>query len=257
MKGELATLVRLCTHWLLALLVATMVIFSTAFTQFTWYGYTLWLPWLSDTSLAASVFLHLATVLTPEGVDLVVLSPMAAFAAQVLVAFWIAFLLTLPFGVWRLLRYLAPALRPSEMRALYYVCGSVSILLAAGVYFSYAVISPYTISILYTFTAPLGVTPLLGVSELISTFMALTLTTALMFTVPVAMVLLTWLGLLSARWWRDHARYAIVGFLAVSAIITPDGTGVSMVLLTAPVSVLYGIGIIVSTRVERQGTLFT
>jgi len=258
MKAELTLLVRLLTRWILALVFVTLFLFSGSFAWVSWREFSLWLPVLSQsTSLASQFFLHLASTLTPAGVELVVISPAAAFTAQVLVAFWLAFLVTLPFALWGLLRYLTPALRPSERRGLYFVTGSLVVLLAAGMYFSYAVVSPYTIKVLYTFTTPLGVTPLLGVSELIATFVALTLTTAIMFTVPVGMVLLTWLRLLPARFWREHARYAVVGFLVMSAIITPDGTGVSMLLLSAPVTVLYGVGIIVSTRVERTVVLET
>lgn len=254
MKSELALLARLLTYWLTTLAVATIVLFSVTLQPVSWGGLTLWLPQAGDASLAALAFLHLASVLTPAGVELVVLSPTAAFAAQVLVAFGLAFLLTLPGVLVGLVRYLTPALRASERRAVYLIGSALLALLAAGVYFSYAVISPYTIKVLYTFTTPLGVTPLLGVSEMIATFTALTITTALLFSVPVGMVLLTWMRLLPAAWWWGNARYALVGFLVLSAIITPDGTGVSMLLLTAPVSVLYGVGIIVSTKVE-QATL--
>lgn len=252
MYAELTTLVRLLTRWTIVLFVVTIGFVTISVQPVDWYGVTLWQPAFEGTALAALMFIHLATVLTPPGVELVVLSPMAAFAAQIWIAFWLAVLVTLPFLFISVYRYLAPALLQTERRALVLVGCSLIGLLLLGVAFSYTLLSPYTIYILYTFTAAIGVTPLLGVSELIATFMALTLTTAILFTVPVGMVLLTWVGLLSSTWWREHARYAIVGFLCLSAIITPDGTGVSMLLLSVPVTVLYSLGMIVSTRVDRR-----
>ena len=252
MKAEITVLIRMLTRWLLQVVLLTIFMFSATIAPYDILGYTLWLPAVTDTSLASLIFIHLSKALTPSGVDLVVISPSAAFAAQVLVAFWLALLVSLPFLLWGLLRYLAPALRTTERRGLWYATGALTTLIAAGVYFSYAVVSPYTIKVLYTFTTPLGVTPLLGVSELIATFAALTLVTSTMFTVPVGMVLLTRIGLLEASWWRENARYAVLGFLIISAIITPDGTGVSMLLLSAPVTVLYGVGMIISTRVEQR-----
>lgn len=255
MKQELTLLIRLLTRWLVSLALLTMAVFSLSLAPFIWRGVELWRPVFADPALAAQVFLHLAYILTPPGVELVVVSPTAAFAAQVQIAFWLALLISLPFLVWSMLQYLRPALDRAEQRWVSLTLLALVALCYLGVYFSYAIVSPYTIYILYTFVTPLAVTPLLGVSELIATFVALTLTTAIAFTIPVGMVLLTRLGVISAQWWRAHARYALIGFLVVSAIITPDGTGVSMLLLSAPVSVLYGLGLVVSARVERVNHL--
>lgn len=243
---------RLLTRWLVLVTVVTLFIFSARFTVFNYHGYTFPLPTTAGDSYAVTAFTHLAHVLTPAGVPLVVVSPSAAFAALVLVAFLLGMAVTLPILLWQLVRYLAPALTQVERQNLRWFSAALLVLLAAGGYFSYAVVSPFTIRILYTFTEPIGVEPLLGVSELIATFLALTITTAVAFTVPVAMVLLTKIGLLSAAWWRQQSRYAVLGFLIVSAIITPDGTGVSMLLLAAPVTVLYGAGALVCGRLEQR-----
>lgn len=250
MKQELTLLLRLLTRWLVALVLATAAVFSLTLTPIEWRGIEVWLPVMADTALAAQVFLHLASTMTPDGVELVVISPTAAFVAQVQIAFAVAVLITLPYLVWSMVRYLGPALDRAERQWIASTLLALVGLFYLGVYFSYAVVSPYTIKILYTFVTPLSVTPLLGVSELIATFLALTLTTALAFTIPVGMVILTRLGVISAQWWRAHTHYALIGFLVVSAIITPDGTGVSMLLLSAPVSVLYGLGLFISARIE-------
>ncbi len=56
------------------------------------------------------------------------------------------------------------------------------------------------------------------------------------------MISLTFLGIIPSIFWREKWRYALLTFLLFSAIITPDGSGVSMMLLSLPLSGLYAVG---------------
>lgn len=121
-----------------------------------------------------------------------------------------------------------------------------------GVVFAYMYIAPAMFDILYAMTGSIGVTPMLEVGEFIGIIMALLFTTGVAFTVPVFMVLLTFLGVVRSSFWVKNAKFAFIFLLVVSAIITPDGSGVSMLLLSFPVSFLYGAGAFTSYGIEKS-----
>lgn len=249
--NEISKFLGTITDWVLLLIVFTLFFFTCNVETVTVFGRVTTLPVPSDISFAADFFTLLVTNVAPVSIPLVVTSPMAAFVVQFKLAFLLAIFFTFPVFLLRLLSYLAPALYQHERRLLYALIAPATLLFFLGGYFAYAYLAPATFTILYTFTAPIGAVPLLGVNEFIGLTLALLLMSGIMFTLPVFMVLLTALRALRASFWWQNFRYAFVFFLIVSAIITPDGSGVSMVLLSLPVSALYGSGALVCTTVER------
>jgi sec-independent protein translocase protein TatC len=59
-------------------------------------------------------------------------------------------------------------------------------------------------------------------------------------------------GLVDAKFWRRNLRYAIVGIVIFGAVITPDGSGVTMWFVSLPMIALYFVGMIIAERQERQ-----
>lgn len=190
----------------------------------------------------------------PEGVALIVTGPLTAFVAQVKVALLLAFAGALPFILFQLISYLRPALYGREARFLALSIVPAVVLFFTGALFSYFFIVPKTFAVLYGFAENLGATTFISVGEFVGLAAALILMSGLAFMVPVVMVLLTAVRIVPARMWAANWRFATIGFLILSAIITPDGSGISMVLLALPVSALYGAGAVVSTQIEKQTT---
>lgn len=253
MLQEIQIFFKTILDWLLLLAIFTVFFFSFNVETVSLFGRAVLLPVPSDPSFAAEFFTMLVRDIAPAGIPLVVTSPMAAFIVQVKLAFLLAAVFTFPVFLYRLLAYLAPALYTHELRLIYRIIVPISLLFFAGVYFAYATVAPVTLQILYGFAESIGVISLLGVTEFVGVVTALALTTGAAFTLPVFMVFATALGVVGASFWFRNARYALVSFLVVSAIITPDGSGVSMMLLALPVSGLYGLGALVCHRIERAG----
>ncbi len=59
-------------------------------------------------------------------------------------------------------------------------------------------------------------------------------------------------GMVDSNFWRKNIRYAIVIIVIFGAIITPDGSGVTMWFIAGPMIALYGIGMAVIERKERK-----
>jgi len=59
-------------------------------------------------------------------------------------------------------------------------------------------------------------------------------------------------GAVEADFWRKNIRYAIVVIVIFGAVITPDGSGVTMWFIAGPMIALYVAGMIVIERKERK-----
>jgi len=195
-------------------------------------------------SFAMRVFLSAKESLIPAGVPVVALGPMSSFVAPIMMAFLLALLATFPFGIRSIVRFLRPALRPNERKALStYIIPSLA-LFYAGAALAYFIIIPQTFAILYSFAAPMGVAPLFALDDFISSVFFLTISVGLAFLLPIVMAASSRIGLVQPGFWIRHWRGAIAFSIIFSAIITPDGSGITMVFLSVPLIVLYGVGAI-------------
>lgn len=215
-------------------------------------------PWFFSLFLAAAVVFSLPVstgqtpaqilidrfrrdLLNPE-IQLVVLAPTEAFVSQAGVSLLLAFLITLPLLIIRVYGYVSPALRRPERRTLTRAGLTSGLLFLAGTVFGYIMVVPVTLKVLYAFAGPLNVQQLLSLSGFIGLITGSIFISGLIFQIPVSMFLLTKIGLVRAREWRRHWRAAVIAFLIFTAMITPDGSGVTMLLLAGPLIGLYCFG---------------
>src|SRR3569623_205985 len=190
--------------------------------------------------------------LIPAGATLAVTNPLDPFLTQATIAASLALAILIPLACIEAWIFIAPALLPRE-RAVFGVGLLSALLLAAsGAAFAYFVLVPLMVGELYAFL-PGGVGAYFSLSSVVSLVTGFMVGCALMFLLPLVMALLTLMGLVPARVWREYARVAVLLVLVASAIITPDGSGVGMILLSAPVCALYGAGYAASAYAGRAG----
>jgi sec-independent protein translocase protein TatC len=59
-------------------------------------------------------------------------------------------------------------------------------------------------------------------------------------------------GMIDTDFWRKNIRYAIVIIVIFGAVITPDGSGVTMWFIAGPMIALYFAGMFIIERKERK-----
>jgi len=244
--AELKLLVRSFVRWIAVVAIVAAIFFAIGFEKRTLLGVTVHVPVVTMHSIAAIVFEKMAHDLVPASVQLVVTNPLDAFIIETEIAFVLTFALLLPFLIYAIARYISPALYRYERQSLFFVVLPSIVLFFGGVLFSYIYIIPNTFAFLYLYVPSIGATPLFLASDFVATTLSLLVSTGVMFQLPIAMILLTFLGIIQASFWRNQWRYAVLAFLVATAIITPDGSGVTMLLLSAPLTLLYGVGLVVS-----------
>ena len=88
-----------------------------------------------------------------------------------------------------------------------------------------------------------GIAQVYRLSEYISFTLLLLLGSVVAFQLPVAILLLGWVGLITPKFLREKRRWAILIMAIIAAIVTPPDV-MSMVLLLGPLWALYEFGIL-------------
>jgi sec-independent protein translocase protein TatC len=72
------------------------------------------------------------------------------------------------------------------------------------------------------------------------------------FQLPIVMYAISVSGIVDSDFWRKNVRYAIVIIVIFGAVVTPDGSGITMWFVSIPMMMLYIAGMIVIERKERK-----
>src|SRR3989454_8498930 len=169
----------------------------------------------------------------------VVLTPWEPVIVQFKVALFLAIVAISPVSTYEFWRFVAPALRPRERRLIVRVSVPVVLLFLAGVVMSFLVVLPFTFSFLYGIAIAMGAQPLLQLQEFLDFILLFSLGFGVAFELPVVMYGLSALGIVGADFWKRHWRLATFAIFFFGAAITPDGSGVTMMLVAIPMLFLY------------------
>ena len=170
---------------------------------------------------------------------------------QLEISLFLGILFGMPMIVYHLGKFIAPGLYPNEKAILIKTAFPATILFAIGCSFAYFIIIPFTIDFLYGFTFAMGVTPYLSLQSFVSFVTLFLLAYGLVFELPIIMVGLTRLGVVQAEFWRDNWRYAFVAMVIFGAVITPDGSGITQLIVAMPMMLLYVIGYLIARYIQK------
>lgn len=238
MKNSIFSELQALQNALLPWLISLTAVFTYAFAGPS--------PW--GRPVSALLIQRVRRDLLPADVALVSLSPADGFVSRVWVSLLLAVVITSPLLIFRLAAFLAPALTPHERHVLAVSAVPMLGLFVAGSVFAYLVIIPATIRFLYDVTRDIGIGQLVSLPSFVGFVGGVVVVVGLLFELPVVIVGTTAVGLVSASFWSRYARHAIIGFLILTAVITPDGTGVTMLVLALPLIALYAIGTVLAKR---------
>lgn len=245
---ELKIFVKHILHWIIYFFGFSLFFFIFGLQKVALFGREYFLPLPTENSFSVAVFNKVRQDLIPPGVQLIATNPMSAFISQIVLSMLLSFLLTTPFFLYQLITYIRPALLPHERKAVLWSLLPVVFLFFFGAAFSYFFLIPATFEILYPFATNIGAIPFFSIDEFVSYVSGLMIAVGLMFLLPLFMVLLSFLGIVKAEFWRRNWRPACLFFLIFSAIITPDGTGITMMMLFIPLAALYFAGYVFANK---------
>ncbi len=171
------------------------------------------------------------------------------FTITVTVCFWAALLASLPFLLFQVYSYILPAFSPNERNVVLPVMLVVPFLFAAGVLFGFEIVLPAAVHFLQGFDSG-SFNELVQANSYYSFSALVMFAMGLIFQVPLFVVAVQRAGIISTRGLRKNRRYAIVVAALVGAAL--PGDAITMILETAPIVVLYEVGILVSALLDRR-----
>jgi sec-independent protein translocase protein TatC len=181
----------------------------------------------------------------PPGGTLIYTDPTEAFVLYIKIALIGGLILASPAVMTQVWLFVAPGLYANEKKwAIPFVLMS-SFFFVIGAAFSHYVVFPLTWKFFVSFTTDI-VTFAPRIEPAFSMYLRLLLAFGLVFEMPTLVLFLARMGVISAGFLMRNFKFAILIMVIVSAVVTPDGGGVSLVAMTGPMIVLYGLSIVLA-----------
>lgn len=202
---------------------------------------------------ANEIYTYIADPLTrylPEGQNMLAVGVISPFLTPFKLSFVLAIYLAMPFLLYQLWKFIAPALYQHEKTLVAPVLFFSSFLFYAGGAFSYYVVFPLVFGFISQ-TAPEGVTVATDIALYLDFVIKMFFAFGMAFEVPVVTALLIISGIVKPEK-LTHARpYVIVGAFVLGMLLTPPDV-ISQTLLAIPVWLLYEVGVVVGTQVRKR-----
>jgi sec-independent protein translocase protein TatC len=113
-----------------------------------------------------------------------------------------------------------------------------TVFFVVGAAFAHYVVFPLTWRFFVGFTTDF-LTFMPRIEPSFSLYLRLVLAFGIVFQLPTLVLFLARMGVLTARFMWKNFKYAVLGIIIISAVITPDGGGVSLVAMSGPLVLLY------------------
>lgn len=178
---------------------------------------------------------------TNDECRLLVLGPLEAFSVRLTVSGYIGLGLAMPVILWQVWQFIAPGLYPQEKRyGLAFVIASF-LLFVLGAALAY-----------WTLPRALAFLQQVGYDEFQSTYrpkeyigfiVKMMIGFGIGFEFPILLIFLQIMGLIDNATLRAGRRYALVGIVALVAVLTPSGDPLSLMALSVPMYLFYEVAI--------------
>lgn len=234
--------------------LATILCMTFSIGIFDFNGYKIPLPYPSPLNNLATQIIHvLQESLLPKNVKLVQVTPQGAFLTQIYVAVLIGIISAVPIMIREMTAFVKPALYQHERATIEKITTPAIGLFAIGCLFSYFVVIPNTLYFLYKYGESIGVSTFFNVSEFIPFVMQFLIAFGLSYQFPLVMWVITLFKIVEPNFWRNNLRYVIIILVVFGAIITPDGSGITMWFIAVPMIFLYVFGMLfIEWKTKRE-----
>ena len=202
---------------------------------------------------ANDIYTYISEPLTrylPEGTSMIATAVASPFLTPFKLSFVLAIYLAMPFLLYQLWRFIAPALYKHERQLVAPLLFFSSFLFYAGGLFAYYVVFPLVFGFLSQ-SAPDGVTIATDISLYLDFVIKMFFAFGMAFEVPIVTLLLIISGMTEPKK-LSHARpYIVVGAFVIGMLLTPPDI-ISQTLLAVPMWLLFELGLIIGAFILKR-----
>jgi sec-independent protein translocase protein TatC len=203
-------------------------------------------------NIAIQITSFMEKMLLPPEVDLIQTAPGQAFFAQVYVSLLTGIIGSIPIIIKEIFGFISPAIgNQTKKIGIINVFLPIVSLCITGIVFSYIVVIPFTLNFLYKYGQAIGVATFLNINDFISFVLQFFLGFGIAFELPIVMYAIALTDIIDTLFWRKNFRYAALVLVIFGAIITPDGSGITMWFVAGPMITLYLLGMVAIERRDK------
>ncbi len=186
----------------------------------------------------------------PNGGSMIAIDPHGTFFIPFKLAFATAFAIAVPYVLYQVWAFVAPGLYQNEKSIVLPLVVSSTALFYLGIAFAYFVVFPLMFQFFAAMT-PEGVAFTPDIASYMSFALSIFFAFGVAFEVPVALVLLTRMGVVSTENIAKNRGYFILGAFVMAMLMTPPDP-FSQIMLALPVCLLFEVGLFFAKKVENQ-----
>lgn len=202
---------------------------------------------------ANEIYTYIAEPLTrylPSDTSMIATAVASPFLTPFKLSFVLAIYIAMPFLLYQLWRFIAPALYSHEKQLIGPVLFFSSFLFYSGGAFAYYVVFPLVFGFLST-TAPEGVTIATDIAAYLDFVIKMFFAFGMAFEVPIVTVLLILTGMVRAEKLAHARPYIVVGAFVIGMLLTPPDI-ISQTLLAVPMWLLFELGLLIGAYVVKK-----
>ncbi len=186
----------------------------------------------------------------PEGSSMISTKPVDPFLIPFKLSLQLAIFLSVPYILYQFWAFVAPGLYKHEKRLVIPLLVSSTLLFYLGMAFAFYVVFPLVFTFLAG-TAPDGIEVATDMGSYLDFVMTLFFAFGIAFEVPIATIILVWMGITTPEKLREKRPFVVVGTFVVGMLLTPPDV-ISQTLLALPMMVLFELGVFFSKGFMRQ-----
>jgi len=186
----------------------------------------------------------------PDGQNMIATGVISPFLAPFKLTLVAAIFVAMPLILYQLWSFVAPGLYKHEKRILMPMVGSSALLFYLGAFFAYMVVFPLIFDFM-KMTTPEGVDMIPDITQYLELVLTLFFAFGIAFEVPIATIILVWMGMTTPDKLTQKRPYVIVGAFCLGMFLTPPDV-ISQTLLALPMWILFEVGVICSRFIGKH-----
>lgn len=176
-------------------------------------------------------------------VDIININVASQFMTHMSTAFWMAVVLSFPYIVYEVWRFIKPALMPNEKQNVSKAFLFSTLMFFIGCTIGYCVVFPLTFRFLTQYTLGNVIENQINLNSYINMFLLLIFVMGVVFELPLLAWVLSKLGLINKAFLKKYKSYAVLALLVLAAVITPSGDPFTLAVVFLPLYLLYEVSI--------------
>lgn len=175
----------------------------------------------------------------PFHVSIINIRLSSQFFLHMSLSFWLALLITFPYLVYEVWKFICPALYENERKSMRFTFAFGTVMFFIGCMVGYSVVFPLTLRFLYNYQLSASISNQLSLDSYMDNFLMLVFMMGIVFELPLVSMLLGKIGILHRGFFSAYRRHAVVALLVVSAFITPSSDPFTLMAVFTPIYILW------------------